>query len=136
MKFLKFLAPALLGLSLSCSSNRTVENLEGKWYVTDLEGMKITPSERTPYLGFNTAQSQMYGYTGCNRLTGALNAKSFVMGKINMARLASTRMLCPDSPYEAPFLQALGRVSRLRINNNHMWLSDSAGRTLITLTKE
>ena len=71
-----------------------------------------------------------------NRLTGALNAKSFVMGKINMARLASTRMLCPDSPYEAPFLQALGRVSSLRINNNHMCLTDSAGHTLITLTKE
>ncbi len=136
MKFLKFLAPALLGLCLSCSSNRAVENLEGKWNVTDLEGMKITPSERTPYLGFNTAQSQMYGYTGCNRLSGALNAKHFVMGKVNVARLASTRMLCPDSPYEAPFLQALGRVSRVRINNNNMWLSDSTGHTLITLTKE
>lgn len=136
MKFLKFLAPALLGLCLSCSSNRTVENLEGKWNVTDLEGMKITPSERTPYLGFNTAQSQIYGYTGCNRLTGALDAKSFVKGKTNFSRLASTRMLCPDSPYEAPFFKALGRVGKVRIDNHIMCLTDSAGHTLITLTKE
>lgn len=44
--------------------------------MTNIGGRAITPSDETPFLGFDLNEGNIYGFTGCNRLTGSMNLKS------------------------------------------------------------
>ena len=127
---------AALLLITSCASSRSAYKLSGEWSVVNLCGQTIAPSDETPFLGFDLNQNVLYGFTGCNRLTGSLDAANLLKGKADFGALGCTRMLCPDNKYEQPFLEALGKVEGAAFSeDNLLLLKDNKGNTLITLKK-
>ena len=127
---------AALLLMTSCASSRSAYKLSGEWNVVNLCGQAIAPSGETPFLGFDLNQNVLYGFTGCNRLTGSLDAAKLLKGKADFGPLGLTRMLCPDDKYEQPFLEALGKVEGAAFGeDNLLLLKDNKGNTLITLKK-
>lgn len=134
-KFIYFI-PAFLLFFASCASTKSVYQLIGEWSVVNLNGQNITPSEATPYLGFDINENRLYGFTGCNRLTGNLDANKFLKGKADFGHLATTRMLCQDDKFEQPFLEALNKVKTSEVNGEEILLKDEQGKVIITLKKK
>ncbi len=135
MKKILFGLFAALLLMTSCASSRSAYKLSGEWNVVNLCGQAIAPSGETPFLGFDLNQNVLYGFTGCNRLTGSLDASDLLKGKADFGPLACTRMYCADDKFEQPFLEALGKVEGAAFSEDKLLLKDNKGNTLITLKK-
>ena len=131
-----FLTLLSLGLLTACSASRSAYTLGGEWDVVNLNGTAITPdSTNTPWLGFNLNEGQIYGYTGCNQLNGGLDAKALFDGKASFDRIAMTQRLCPDSRYEKPFIETLGKVTGVKTDKKQIKLLDKEGKEIMTLKK-
>ncbi|MGM9694836.1 MAG: META domain-containing protein [Alloprevotella sp.] len=131
-----FLTLLSLGLLTACSSSRSAYSLGGEWDVVNLSGTAITPdAENTPWLGFDLNEGKIYGYTGCNRLNGGLDAKALFDGKASFDRLAMTQRICPEGRYEQNFVAALAKVTGAKTEKNEIKLLDKEGKEVMTLKK-
>lgn len=129
--------PAALLLLASCATQKSAYQVSGEWNVTKLGEKSITPvTDQTPFLGFDLNDSRVYGFTGCNRLTGAFDANKFLKGEADFSRLGSTRMLCVEDKYETAFLEALSKVTTSEINDGKILLKDKDGKVLLMLEKK
>lgn len=113
----------------------TAENLQGEWEVVELNGKKVVPGDNTPFIGFDTEEKRIYGFTGCNRLTGTLNVERFVGGEPDFSAIGTTRMACQDDIYESAFLAALGKAKKVSLNAARMELQNESGKVLARLDK-
>lgn len=136
MKKILYIIPATMLLLASCATSKSAYTVAGEWSVTNLNGQSITPSDETPFLGFDTSKGHVYGFTGCNRLTGEINLKDFANGKPDFSKMGMTRMLCPDNTYERSFMDALGKVKSSEVKGDEMLLKDANGNVIITLKKK
>lgn len=123
--------------------------LSGEWNVLEMKGedgqlMQITPSDDTPYVGFQVevsnfsgevATQRLYGSTGCNRLTGSLDVSQVGEGNLSFPAVGVTRMMCPDNPYEKPFLDCLNQARHVSIYQDQLQLKDAEGNVLMTLRR-
>lgn len=128
--------PAALMTLLSCTAQKTVCDIAGEWNVTSINGQGVADGEDAPTMGFSPSENMVYGFTGCNRLTGSFDAKSFLQGKADFSQLGMTRMLCHDAKYERPLVDALGKASKSEISENEIKLKDRDGKVLLILTKK
>lgn len=111
--------------------------LDGKWYAQVIDGQAVPQSEsETPFIGFDSKKGSIYGFTGCNRLTGSFNLKDLQAGKADFSALGSTRMLCQDAKWERPFLDALAKTRHLRLAGNYIFMNDENGNQLMKLSKK
>lgn len=113
---------ALLGASNSASLQAT------RWQLKGAEGERFT---------LQVAGDRLAGMGGCNRYFAAASMPSD--GVLSLGPVGSTRMLCPEpalAQQEQQFLQALGQVSRYRIDGQTLELHGSAGQTLLTLVAQ
>ncbi len=136
MKKFMYLIPATLLMVASCATNKSVYQLSGDWNVVNLNGQAISPAENTPFVGFDTNEGRIYGFTGCNRITGTLDAKQFMKGKVDFSQLGSTRMLCHDDKYETAFLEALSKAVESEVKEKEILLKDKDGKVVVTLQKK
>lgn len=118
----------------SCKS-LSPDRLDGEWNVVELQGETVVPTDRTPFLGFDVKESRIYGFTGCNRITGTLDAGQLLKGKPDFSRMGSTRMMCHDDRYETKFLEALSSAEKAECKGQEFVLSDKDGNVLVRLRK-
>ena len=135
MKKLFYVLSAAAVMLFSSCATKSAYVLSGEWNVVNIEGEEITPSEETPFLGFNLNDSMIYGFTGCNRLNSSLNAKAFMKGKADFTKVATTRMLCREDKYEAKFLKALNETTKTEVNDSKILLKNNEGKVVMTLNK-
>lgn len=135
MKKYLYLIPAAMLLFASCAT-KSAYVLSGDWSVVKLNDQTITPAENTPFIGFDLNEGHVYGFTGCNRMTGELNARKFMKGEANFGHMATTRMLCQDDKYEQPLLEALGKVTTSEVSDKEITLKDKDGNVLLVLKKK
>lgn len=136
MKKIICMLAVALGLFGACTSTKSVYTLGGEWQVVNLQGTTITPTESTPFLGFDVNNGSLYGFTGCNRLTGTLDAGQFMKGKPDFSHLGMTRMFCQDDQYETKFVEALNQVKSAEVNADEMTLKNAEGKVVIVLQKK
>ena len=68
------------------------------------------------------------GSGGCNRFTGTYTLKG---SSLRFAPQAATRMACAEGmAQEAAFFKVLEQTRRWRIQGDHLWLLDDAGKSL------
>lgn len=90
--------------------------LEGEWNVVELNGTPVqTGRENSPYIGFNLSEMRVYGYSGCNMMTGELMVDSTKNGVIAFDKMAMTRKACPNDTIETPFVNAVNRIKGYRV---------------------
>lgn len=137
MKHLLYFIPAALMFLTSCASTKSAYSIAGEWQVTNLKGKAITPKDDvTPMIGFDINNGSVYGFTGCNRLTGSVDVKRLTSGRTDFSRMGITRMLCQDDQYETEFLDALNNAQTLETKGNEMVMKDRRGNVIITLKKK
>lgn len=142
MKIKIFLTVAgVIAALVSCgTSNKatSVYKLGGEWSIVKVNGEEIKEAdvENEPFIGFNIAESRVYGSTSCNRLTGGLEADAKT-GKINFGHMGSTRMMCAKMDVEQKVLDALNSVDKFKFTGNEtLELSDKTGKKVMELKKK
>lgn len=112
--------------------------LNGEWRITRVGDMTVNTqdAEKEAYLGFNSAEKQMNGCAGCNRIFGPYTTGDKA-GSISFSNVASTRMMCADMSVEDKVLEAMGKVAAFKIKGGKtLTLKDAAGESLIVLKKK
>lgn len=133
-----FFAICMTAFLASCATSNKIKSisaLAGEWNITEVEGKAVSVSnnDNAPFIGFDTNENRVYGSTGCNLLTGALNA-NVETGKIDFSALGSTRMMCEDMNTEQAVLGALGKVSTFSMQKKGVLeFKDNSGKTVMTL---
>lgn len=126
------LAVAAAAASISCSSVFDMDKLTGahgqEWQLTAIDGKPVAQTDATPYLGFK--DSLIWGFTGCNRLTGGTVSAD---GHTDFSHTAATMRLCPEAVYEAPMLDALSRATTAKVSRRRLVLYDTNGHDIMIL---
>lgn len=129
-------------LMTGCATQKKASDLSalaGEWNVTDIAGKAVQPKagETIPFIGFDVEKNLTYGYAGCNRLTGALNAIASE-GKLEFGAMGMTRMMCPDMDIEDSLMQALGKVKTYKFakHGSRLLFCDADGNVVVTLNKK
>lgn len=135
-----FMACVVLAMT-SCKTSKeaaSLSSINGEWNIIEVNGSAVVPAQgqEFPFIGFDTATGKVFGYSGCNRMMGSfdVNAKP---GTIDLGRMASTRMACPDMTTEQNVLSALGQVKGYRkMGKNNVALCNASGRPVVVLEKK
>lgn len=139
-KFMMYalLIPAMAVSFWSCSNSKTnVQQLEGKWNITEVNGESISTQENTPFMEFNMAEKKIHGNAGCNIFNTSLETDANDISALKIAQGMSTMMACPDMETESKILQAMTTVRAVKAgaDANQMLLVDEAGKTVFVLSK-
>lgn len=130
------IAAAAAAIFSACGSTQKVGSAQpigGEWTVEKIEGVAIDKNagDEIPFLGFDENEKRVYGSTGCNALTGELNANN---GRIDFGSLGCTRMMCADMTNERKVLDALQKVKKYQVNEaGNLELTTSAGSVVMEL---
>ena len=127
-------AAAVLSLA-ACRSSKdavSVNDLDGEWNVVEIQGQAVQ-AESQPFIGFDAQDGRVYGYTGCNRLMGALTLSK--PNKIELGQMASTLMACPDMETERLMLNALASVKSLKCSGKTLVLYGADKEPVMRLQK-
>lgn len=127
-------AAAVLSL-VACRSSKdavSVNDLDGEWNVVEIQGQAVQ-AESQPFIGFDAQDGRVYGYTGCNRLMGALTLSK--PNKIELGQMASTLMACPDMETERLMLNALASVKSLKCSGKTLVLYGADKEPVMLLQK-
>lgn len=113
---------ASLCILSGCQSSATMREpndqslaLVGDWNLITISGTdvrsQLTPGAQAPSLSF-TANSQVTGFSGVNRLRGTYDVAAARSGKISLGQLITTRMAGTPAMMrlEQQFLPALGQI--------------------------
>lgn len=139
-KFMMYalLIPAMAVSFWSCSNSKTnVQQLEGKWNITEVNGEAISTQENAPFMEFNMAEKKIHGNAGCNIFNTSLETDANDISALKIAQGMSTMMACPDMETESKILQAMTTVRAVKAGTdaNQMLLVDEAGKTVFVLSK-
>ncbi len=118
---------------VSCAEKNRLEVLDGEWGVVSVGDMAV-PDSVGAFMGFDIAEQLIYGFTGCNQLTGALPTAINPQTPM-FAAMGSTRRMCVDMTVEDALLPALGQVVGFNVDGNNLYLLDAAGATVVSLQK-
>jgi heat shock protein HslJ/uncharacterized membrane protein len=88
-----------------CGDYLGMSRLNAEWELTNLNGERLSNTEKVPNLRFNVQDGKVTGFAGCNRFTGAVMVTSH---ELTFGTLATTKMACPSLSLESSFLKALG----------------------------
>lgn len=124
----------------ACTTGRKATayaNPDGEWNIVKINGesVKTADGQDVPFIGFSTAENLVYGSTGCNRLTGVLKA-DLKTGAIDLSRMGSTRMMCPDMQLEQQVLEALNSIKTIKTKGSTMLLGNETGKTVMELERK
>lgn len=135
------LAAVMAGLS-SCGSTKNPAlpaDLDGEWNIIEINGAAVVPApgQTFPYIGFDKATGRVHGNAGCNRLMGSFDIHAEA-GTIDLSRLGTTRMMCPDMTVEQNVLNALAQVKQyVKLGEENIGLcGKSAKRPILVLKKK
>ena len=100
------LLAVLIFSTLSLSAQKNTDH--SKW---ELTSRSINASQKIPYIYFDINTSNVSGFSGCNRFSGAYSVDS--SQNIKFSPLASTRMMCPmpQMDIEMYFFKQIAKVT-------------------------
>lgn len=95
-----------------------------RWRLVEVSGRPVPPATtpaREAHLVLEAEGQRAVGSGGCNRFTGGYTLEG---DRLAFSPMAATRMACVDGePVEGPFLQALERVDRHRVEGDRLVLT-------------
>lgn len=119
----------------SCGSTKPIP-LSGEWRIVEVNGERAV-GETTPFIGFNTQDSTIYGNSSCNRFFGAILYDRKDASAISFGNVGATRMMCANSPMEEQILAAINSVASFSYGESgEAELLDENGVVQLLLTAE
>jgi len=141
MKKSTIMAVLAASMLASCATNNkmtSINALTGEWLVTEIAGSPVAAGDdrEAPFIGFDTDKKMIYGSTGCNRLTGVLDADAKT-GRIDLGKMGSTRMMCRDMATEQKVLEAMGKTAFYKIEKDgRLEFRDDSGKAVMVMKRK
>lgn len=112
--------------------------LGGRWFVSKVYGRVIDrQGEERPYMEIVLTAGKLYGFAGCNRMSGTFRPDTTDTYAFSVSQLSTTRMMCPDMDVEADICNALARACRAgKLTDGNVALYDKDGMQLFVLTRK
>lgn len=108
----------IMGISLlisSCSPKNRMMDLKGEWTITQVNGEAI--DLEGAFIGFNPEEGLIYGNSGCNRISAALDLDGRP-NELEIKDIITTLALCENSEIEIMIQDALSKVERFEISSD------------------
>lgn len=118
---------------VGCVEKKRTDVLGGEWSVVSI-GELVVPDSVGAFLGFEVSEQLVYGFTGCNQLTGNLLSEVDASTPL-FASLGGTLMMCADMTIEKALLSELPRVVDFNIDGDLLYLLDDTGVAVVALAK-
>lgn len=108
------------------------------WIVESIDDEKIqinstNKRQKIPQIEFDISEMKVIGNDGCNNFFGSI--KNIEAEKLILNPLAGTKMACLGTDIPDKFNAALSRVTRYKIENLRLMLSDDSENKLLTFKK-
>lgn len=106
----------------ACRSGKSDSNISftnTTWQLVQIEGKAIATTGDSYTINFSDDEG-VSGKGDCNRIMGSYKASD--KRKLDLSKLGSTRMMCPDQAAESKYLQTLSKVNGYVIDGNMLML--------------
>lgn len=102
------------------------------WVLDSINDKKIKAADfmkNLPYVELNLTEKKVFGSTGCNTITGLIEIRG---KKINIGKLATSRMTCTNTNFETAYLQELeNKTIPYKIATGKLYLQVSTEKVFI-----
>lgn len=114
-----------------------LEDLAGRWIVTNIGSVAVGEVERTPELNFDMAEKRVHGNASCNTINGSFSQEEGKPASLRFSQMISTMMACPNMETEGNILKALNQVRSFDCGeeDNTVVLLDENGYPVLTLSR-
>ena len=110
-------------------------DIRGEWRIVSVFGEKFPAIQQVPFVNFDTENTRIAAYAGCNRISGALKSGETPNG-ISISGVVTTRMACPDMTAERNVLSALEQVRSFGIlPSGNLVLFSAGGNPVMELMR-
>ncbi len=114
-----------------CGNYITDFRLHDIWVLEKINGENVTSAnyaKEIPNLEINSTTNTFMGSAGCNRVGGDI---FFERGLLRFININSTEMVCADNNNEAVLLKTLQSITKYKVENLRLILTNSLGNKLI-----
>jgi len=87
-----------------CGNFLGTHQLNDIWHLIKIDNDTLDANEKLPYLEFQLFNNKVFGYGGCNRISGKVEADT---DTISFGAMISTKMMCPGT-VEQQLLNIIG----------------------------
>ena len=114
----------------------SVNDINGKWNITKVEGAAVEVADKTPFISFNVAENAVHGNGGCNIINGSFSQEEDNPSSLKFGQMISTMMAGPGMETERKVLSAMNKVASFVVNEDGtLSLMDAANNEVLLLVK-
>ena len=114
----------------------SVEDINGEWKISKVDGAAVEVADKTPFLSFNVAEKAVHGNGGCNIINGSFSQEDGNPSSLKFGQMISTMMAGPGMETERKVLMAMNKVVSFVVNENGtLSLMDADGNEVLLLVK-
>lgn len=114
----------------------SVNDINGKWNITKVEGAAVEVADKTPFISFNVAENAVHGNGGCNIINGSFSQEEGNPSSLKFGQMISTMMAGPGMETERKVLSAMNKVASFVVNEDGtLSLMDVADNEVFLLVK-
>ena len=114
----------------------SVNDINGKWNITKVEGATVEVADKTPFISFNVAENAVHGNGGCNIINGSFSQEEGNPSSLKFGQMISTMMAGPGMETERKVLSAMNKVASFVVNEDGtLSLMDVADNEVLLLVK-
>lgn len=114
----------------------SVNDINGKWNITKVEGAVVEVADKTPFISFNVAENAVHGNGGCNIINGSFSQEEGNPSSLKFGQMISTMMAGPGMETERKVLSAMNKVASFVVNEDGtLSLMDAANNEVLLLVK-
>lgn len=113
-----------------------VEQINGRWDISKVDGAAVPVVNRTPFLSFNVTEKTVNGNGGCNIIGGSFSQEEDNPYSFKFGQMMTTMMAGPGLETERKILAAIRKVVSFAINEDGtLSLMDADDNEVLLLVK-
>lgn len=114
----------------------SIEDINGEWKISKVDGAAVEIADKTPFLSFNVAEKAVHGNGGCNIINGSFSQEEGNPSSLKFSQMISTMMAGPGMETERKVFMAMSKVVSFVLNEDRtLSLMDIDNNEVLLLVK-
>ena len=114
----------------------SVNDINGEWTISKVEGAAVEIADKPPFLSFNVTENTVHGNGGCNIINGSFSQEEGNSSSLKFGQMISTMMAGPGMETESKVLAAMNKVASFVMNEDGtLSLMDASNNEVLLLVK-
>lgn len=114
----------------------SVNDINGEWTISKVDGAAVEIADKTPFLSFNVTENTVHGNGGCNIINGSFSQEEGNPSSLKFGQMISTMMAGPGMETESKVLAAINKVVSFVMNEDGtLSLMDAGNNEVLLLVK-